>query len=441
MQIIPHKGTHMIGGTCVELRAEGQGLLLDMGMPLVNPNGTEFDENTVKRPIEKLMADDILPRVPGLYDKSECNLAGIVLTHAHRDHFGLSQFVKPDIPIFAGQTTADLIGAIRLFFPDQLDPARLTIIKAHWQPVTVGPFTIKSHPVDHSAPGAMAVEVEAAGKKVFFTGDLRAHGYKYRTFENLLKNPPKNVDAMLMEGSSLGRGPTEYAYPDESSVKEALINEIKDDPNLVLLFCSSQNVDRVVSACRAAQATGRELVMDYYTAYILYLLKNTSRNIPQFFWDEVRLLSWPWHVHALEENGHKGFVITLNNKGGTVKPEEIFNNPDKFLVLAKPNRTLPTLTKGLGADQITCMWSMWSGYLKDPEKNFAAFLRTKNIPDGQIKHIHTSGHATIKDLGRLVKAVNPGLLIPIHTFHPDDYDQFIDPARVKVLNDGDVWEI
>ncbi len=26
-------------------------------------------------------------------------------------------------------------------------------------------------------------------------------------------------------------------------------------------------------------------------------------------------------------------------------------------------------------------------------------------------------------------------------FHLDDYDQFIDPARVKVLNDGDVWEM
>ena len=50
--------------------------------------------------------------------------------------------------------------------------------------------------------------------------------------------------------------------------------------------------------------------------------------------------------------------------------------------------------------------------------------------------IHTSGHASIKDLARLVQAVNPGLLVPIHTFYPEDYTQFIDEDKVRVLNDG-----
>ncbi|MEW6078311.1 MAG: MBL fold metallo-hydrolase [Thermodesulfobacteriota bacterium] len=437
MQIIPHKGTHEIGGTCVELRSGGHGLLLDMGLPLVNPDGSEFDDKTVKRPVDELINSKVLPNVPGLYDDSDCGISGIVLTHAHRDHHGLGHFVKPGVPVLASEVTKKLIGANRLFFPDQIDPARITTLPA-WKPVSIGPFTIKAHPVDHSAPGAIAVEVEADGKKVFFTGDLRAHGYKHRLFAHLIVHPPKDVDAMLMEGSSLGRKPGEYPYPDEPAVRDAIIDEIKDSNRLVLLFCAAQNVDRIVTACRAAQATGRSLVIDYYTAYILFLLKEESKNIPQYFWDDIRLLYFHGHGNALADAGHFGFLKALKKRDARIFPDELKANPEKFFVLARANRRLAELTDGLDPARIQCIWSMWTGYLSDPDSIFTSFCQKKNIT---YKQIHTSGHATIADLGRLVTAVNPGILIPIHTFFPDDYTQFIDPARVKVLNDGEVLDL
>ena len=42
MKVIIQRGTHEIGGSCVELQARGKSLLLDMGMPLVNDDGTRF---------------------------------------------------------------------------------------------------------------------------------------------------------------------------------------------------------------------------------------------------------------------------------------------------------------------------------------------------------------------------------------------------------------
>ena len=435
MKIITHKGTHQIGGTCVELRAKGQGLLLDIGMPLVNPDGTEFDEKSVKRPVDELIKDNILPRVPGIYDGSACDIAGIVLSHAHRDHFGLGHFVKPGIPVFASEVTKNLIGANRMFFSDQIDPSRITSLQA-WQPVSIGPFVIRAHPVDHSAPGAIAVEVEAVGKKVFFTGDFRGHGYKYKLFENIINRPPKNIDALLMEGSSLRRKAREYPYPSETAVKEALITEIENDKGLVLLFCSSQNIDRIVSAYRAAQRTGRSLVIDYYTAFILNLLKKESKKIPQFSRGDIRLLYWPGHGDALAKAGHIGFLSALKKRDARILPDEIKVHPDKFLVLAKANKRLPYLTNGLDTDKIKCIWSMWSGYLKDPDNIFSAFCQKKKI---SYKQIHTSGHAAIEDLARLVQAVSPRHLIPIHTFFPEDYQQFKAPQ--KVMNDGDIFQL
>jgi ribonuclease J len=427
----------MIGGTCIELRAEGRGLLLDIGMPLVNPDGSGFDEDSSKRPVEDLINTNLLPNVPGLYDKTSCDIAGIVLTHAHRDHFGLGHFVKSGIPVFSSEITNKLIGATRMFFRDNtIDPVRLTSLEA-WKPVSIGPFIISTYPVDHSAPGAIAVEVSAVGKKVFYTGDLRAHGYKYRMFEHIINSPPQNVDVLIMEGSSLGRKPDEYPFPDEPAVRDAIIKEIKDEKALVLLFCSSQNVDRIVSANRAAQSSGRELVLDYYTAYILHLLEENSEGIARVL-NTSRFLYWRGHGEGLRNVGEINFLSYIKAKKARILPEEIIANPQKFLIIAKANRRLAEITKGLAPEQIKCIWSMWSGYLEDPGSFFQKFCDDKNI---KYEQIHTSGHAVIEDLGRLVKAINPLQLVPIHTFYPEEYKRFIDPAKVKVLQDGDVYEI
>ena len=71
-------------------------------------------------------------------------------------------FVSSDIPVYASEITRNLIGTNRLFFKDQIDEKRITAIEA-WKPIFAGPFKITAHPVDHSAPGAIAVEAEADG--------------------------------------------------------------------------------------------------------------------------------------------------------------------------------------------------------------------------------------------------------------------------------------
>ena len=318
-----------------------------------------------------------------------------------------------------------------MFFEDTIDPSRITSLAA-WKSIKAGPFTIKAHPVDHSAPGAIAVEVSASGKTIFYTGDLRATGYKEKLFNHIIDKPPRNIDALIMEGSSLGREVDEYPFPDEPSVAKALIKEIQDTKALVLLFCSSQNADRIVSAFNAARESGRELVLDYYTAYILHLLEDHSKGIANVL-DNARFLYWQGHGDGFRRANNIGFLGYMRKKHARIFAKEIIENPHKFLVAAKPNRRLPEITQGLTPEQIKCIWSMWSGYLQKPDSDFIKFCNERNVT---YTEIHTSGHASIKDLARLVQAVNPGLLVPIHTFYPEDYTQFIDEDKVRVLNDG-----
>lgn len=44
------------------------------------------------------------------------------------------------------------------------------------QPFKIGDFTVTAYPVDHSAFDSMAFIIEAEGKRVLYSGDLRLHG-------------------------------------------------------------------------------------------------------------------------------------------------------------------------------------------------------------------------------------------------------------------------
>jgi hypothetical protein len=58
----------------------------------------------------------------------------------------------------------------------------------------------------------------------------------------MLKKPPKNIDVMLMEGSSLGRLGGDEAFPSEQALEHAFIERFKATPGMVLVVCSAQNI-------------------------------------------------------------------------------------------------------------------------------------------------------------------------------------------------------
>ena len=68
-----HRGSQQIGGTCVELEAEGQRILLDLGLPL------DAEEPT----------SALLPDIQGLLTPDP-SLRALIISHGHGDHWGRS---------------------------------------------------------------------------------------------------------------------------------------------------------------------------------------------------------------------------------------------------------------------------------------------------------------------------------------------------------------
>ena len=206
-------------------------------------------------------------------------VAAVLLSHAHIDHYGLLRFAHPDIPIWMSIGTKSLADVSNVFLDTSV---RLDMVKtfAMWQAFHIREFTVTPYLVDHSAPDAVAFLIEANGQRVFYTGDFRGHGRKGVLLDRLTKDPPSNIDYLIMEGSMLGRD--DGLYPGEVDVEEALYDLIRRQQGPSYVFTSSQNLDRLVSIYRAVRLSGKLLVIDLYTAFVLDKLSIISPSIPQF---------------------------------------------------------------------------------------------------------------------------------------------------------------
>ena len=60
--VIIHRGTHTIGGSCIEICSGTNRIILDLGMPLMERDGAELDQEALKKPS---IENGILPDLKG----------------------------------------------------------------------------------------------------------------------------------------------------------------------------------------------------------------------------------------------------------------------------------------------------------------------------------------------------------------------------------------
>lgn len=245
MKLTIHRGTHEIGGNCVEIEAKTSRIILDVGMPLFKTEGEPYDTASLKRKSKQgLLESGILPKVPGLFVEGKRPDA-ILLSHAHEDHTGLIRHSEAEIPIYVSRGTSKMMKAGERFaLQPTLPRSRFHEIISN-KPVQIGDFKVTAYSVDHSIFGAQAFLIEAKGKSVLYSGDLRMHGRKPGMHRSLIEDmSTRNIDVLLMEGTHVGhegyKGSTEYELEDEIACL------IKSAPGLVLASFSPQHVDRLV---------------------------------------------------------------------------------------------------------------------------------------------------------------------------------------------------
>jgi hypothetical protein len=144
------------------------------------------------------------------------------------------------------------------------------------RPLQVGDFRITAYPVDHSAFDSMAFLIEAEGKTLLYSGDLRLHGRKPGMARRLIEAlSGRRVDLLLMEGTHVGsgreRGVTEH------ELEDLILCQLQESQGLVLASFSPLHVDRLVTFYKAARRGGRTFVVDPYGAFVMHLVSGQCR--------------------------------------------------------------------------------------------------------------------------------------------------------------------
>lgn len=415
MTLTIHRGTHEIGGSCVELRTAEAKILIDFGMPL------DYDKRTAEEQSQiKSNAAEWCKGVDALF-----------LSHAHADHYGLFDLLPDETPVYATEETFAMLALDGIFGNDPTAHLKKCPLQGY-KTYDICGLSITAYPIDHSAYGACAFMFEAEGRRVLYSGDVRLHGVK----GGLYKNLPQEVDYLLLEGTNIAR---EQHSPSEQKVEEQFLKAFDDASDaLHLVWCSSKNIDRICAIFRACRRRGKTLTIDPYTANVLATVAQLNPKIPSATTTEqIKVYFPPYITKRLTERDQKRYIFSLNPRKNKVSYIDFSTSPERYVMLIHPS-ALSYLQK-IKAKRIRFVKSIWSGYWSEPKKaDFKAWVEEycEEVPD-----IHSSGHADIASLQRIVEFVKPKHLVPIHTDSPERFAELFTNSKIIFPNDNEVMDI
>jgi len=413
MKLIVHRGAHEVGGSCIEVSSGNTKILVDFGLPL------NFDSD---EPIESSLPSSFTES-----GKHNDPIDGLLLSHPHLDHYGLAGLLPTTIPVYCGEASWDLMDATSRFSQNKVPLPNVRHFNA-WKKFQIGELKITPYLMDHSAFDAYGFLIEGGEKKIFYTGDFRGHGRKGSLIDRLPDSLPE-IDALIMEGTLIGSRADEK-YLSEFQLEDEFFEVMSETKGICLVTTSSQNIDRLVTLFKATKRAGRMFVIDFYTAEILDILKKHVR-LPNASWPNIRVCYPQFLARMFEEKGMED-ILSRHRLNG-IKWTRINEKKEDIVMLVRPG-FLYDLKRFIELDGATWIYSMWPGYFERTRslRKFRDYMQENGV---RYKYLHTSGHAIISDMQKFVKAIEPELVIPVHSFHTEQFSDHF--PNVRLVKDGE----
>lgn len=414
MEIIIHRGTKEIGGTCVELIINNKRLLLDIGLPLDYDSWSDEQRQEYEN------------KMSSIIQKADA----IFLSHYHQDHTGLLNIVSERIPIFLSDPTIRAIRIPEMFFGDVFKGFNFIPIYHRKEINEIDGVRITPYRVDHSAFGAMAFLIEdlESKKSLLYTGDIRLHGLSKNSYLSL----KKNTDYLLLEGTNIGRESKE-TIKSEHEVFDNFVDifNLYSD-NLNYVWTSSLNIDRINVLYDACIKTNKILAVDFYTMNILKSMYK-HHNVPYGSSCSYIRCFYPNYLTSyIKRIQHRDHLINCVH-WCKVSKTVIKENASKYVVMIRPSMIEDI--KYIDAENANYITSIWKEYEKD--EKYESFFEYINNKGYNKFYNHTSGHAFVEGLKELNQYLNPNVIIPIHTQEANQYKDIFPNSNILQLSDGE----
>lgn len=435
-------------------------------------------------PLEGLYRTDLAEHEPDLWERYRGHphharidgVDGVLLSHGHVDHSGCLGFLREDVPVYTGLTTA-LIGKTiqdpRPTGPDaefcylvprehkgqgvlgtrkgnvrvqrkhfvcesgeHVDKA-LPRLHAFWADVPGDRATIRPAPlevidpaerglrywrVDHSIPGSGAFAIETPIGWVVYTGDVRRHGHsKWRTDKFVEAAAALRPALLIVEGTRVAA----MSSIGELEVKAAADEVVGRARGIVIADFTARNIERLRSFHEIAQARGRRLVVTGKDAYILEQLHVIDPKIPHPASEGLAVLREPHGTVPVWERGiHERLASNL------VDARAIRRDPAAY-ILCLSFWDISNLID-LEPDGGTYIYSASEAYTEEQavdHERLAAWIRhfglemVGGLPGAEEGPYHASGHADGPAIEWLVATIAPEKILPVHTERLDWFEE------------------
>jgi ribonuclease J len=372
--------------------------------------------------------DLIMPDIRYLVEERR-NVLGLVLTHAHEDHFGalLDLWPRLKLPVYATPFTAALLQAKLEGEPGAPEiPVNIVPLGGRF---TLGPFDIELVSMAHSIPESNGLIIRTPLGSVLHSGD-------WKIDPTPVIGPPTDeakLRALGHEGCLALIGDSTNAFregrsPSESDVAKCLAELVRSAPARVAVTTFASNVARLRAVAQAAATCEREVV----------LVGRAMERIAQ----------------VARETGYLDGILDFRSV-------EVYGHlpPDKVLALCTGSQGEPraALSRIARDDHPEVAFSRGDRVIFSSRAipgNEKAVTRVINgLVDQGIEVItdrthlvHVSGHPRVDELRDMIGWVRPQILIPVHgeALHMAEHAEVARRAGVpKVLlcRDGELLRL
>jgi ribonuclease J len=372
--------------------------------------------------------DTIMPDISFLV-KERKNLVGLVLTHAHEDHFGaiIDLWPKLKCPIYATKFSAALFEAK---CAAERNPPKIPVtVVASGSRIELGPFGVEFIPVAHSIPESHALAIHTAVGTALHTGDWKLDPTPVvgpPTDERRLRElGDAGVLALVGDSTNAVR---EGRSPSETEVAQNIIELVKAAKGRVAVTTFASNVARLRAVADAARLSGREVVVvGRAMDRVVQVARETGHldGVQNFRSAEVYGHFPPDKVLALCTGSQGEPRAALSRIANDDHPQVTLNKGDCVIF---SSRTIPGNEKAVGA--------IINGLINQGIE----------VVTDRTHLVHVSGHPRRDELRDMIGWVRPQLLIPVHgeALHLFEHAKLARAAgvpKVLICRNGDLVKL